>query len=336
MGDGSLYLPDDVLAELDWVVASLHVAQRQDADRITKRLLAAAEHPCVDVIGHPSGRLIGKRDGYDFDVEALVAAVRRARHVPRDQLRSRTGSTCAPRTRGSRSHAGVKLVISTDAHRLARARLPGARRLHGAARRRDARTTSPTRARWPSSTALRKPGRVGADVSEPDRSSEGLVFVSTGRRLAAAKVGRRWHEVRGPLLIAAALASIQALLLFVVLRMLQDSGHLAALVRAHRRAHDARARRLDGARARRLRPGRAARPGARGGDPRDARGRARRPARRLRRAPARRSSPTRSRERLGYARRRPSATASACSRTSGSAPTTTAPACPRRPAPSTR
>ena len=61
-------------------------------------------------------------------------------------------------------------------------------------------------------------------MSEPDRSSEGLVFVSTGRRLAAAKVGRRWHEVRGPLMIAAALASIQALLLFVVLRMLQDSG----------------------------------------------------------------------------------------------------------------
>ena len=54
-------------------------------------------------------------------------------------------------------------------------------------------------------------------MSEPDRSSEGLVFVSTGRRLAAAKVGRRWHEVRGPLMIAAALASIQALLLFVVL-----------------------------------------------------------------------------------------------------------------------
>ena len=103
MGDGSLYLPDDVLAELDWVVASLHVAQRQDADRITKRLLAAAEHPCVDVIGHPSGRLIGKRDGYDFDVEALVAACAEPRHVPRDQLRSRTGSTCAPRTRGSRS-----------------------------------------------------------------------------------------------------------------------------------------------------------------------------------------------------------------------------------------
>jgi two-component system sensor histidine kinase LytS len=61
-------------------------------------------------------------------------------------------------------------------------------------------------------------------VSEPERSGEGLVFVSTGRRLAAAKVGRRWHEVRGPLMIAAAIASAQAILLFVVLRMLQDGG----------------------------------------------------------------------------------------------------------------
>ena len=61
-------------------------------------------------------------------------------------------------------------------------------------------------------------------MSDPDRSSESLVFVSTGRRLAAAKVGRRWHEVRGPLMIGAALASVQALLLFVVLRMLQDQG----------------------------------------------------------------------------------------------------------------
>jgi two-component system sensor histidine kinase LytS len=61
-------------------------------------------------------------------------------------------------------------------------------------------------------------------VSEPERNTESLVFISTGRRLAAAKVGRRWHEVRGPLMIGAALASVQALLLFVVIRMLQDQG----------------------------------------------------------------------------------------------------------------
>jgi DNA polymerase (family 10) len=117
MGDGSLYLPDDVLGELDWVVASLHVAQRQDSDRITKRLLAAAEHPCVDVIGHPSGRMIGKREGYAFDVEALVEAC--ATHGTFLEINSQPHRLdLRPGHARLALAAGVKLVISTDAHRL--------------------------------------------------------------------------------------------------------------------------------------------------------------------------------------------------------------------------
>ena len=117
MGDGSLYFPDDVLAELDWAVASIHVAQRQDRDRLTKRLLNAAQHPSIDVIGHPSGRLIGKREGYDFDVEAVVASC--AEH------RTFLEINCDPHRLDLRpAHArlakesGVKLVLSTDAHQL--------------------------------------------------------------------------------------------------------------------------------------------------------------------------------------------------------------------------
>jgi DNA polymerase (family 10) len=118
MGDGSLYLPDDVLSELDWVVASLHVAQRQDSDRITKRLVAAAEHPCVDAIGHPSGRLIGKRDGYAFDIEALVGAC--AAHGTFLEINSQPHRLdLRPAHARLALAAGVKLVISTDAHRLA-------------------------------------------------------------------------------------------------------------------------------------------------------------------------------------------------------------------------
>ena len=59
MVDGSLYYDDDLLAGLDWVVASLHVGQRQDSERATSRLLAAIENPHVDVVAHPSGRLLG-------------------------------------------------------------------------------------------------------------------------------------------------------------------------------------------------------------------------------------------------------------------------------------
>jgi DNA polymerase (family 10) len=117
MGDGSLYLPDDVLRELDWVVASVHVAQRQDSDRITKRLLAAAEHPCVDVIGHPSGRMIGTREGYAFDVEALVEAC--AAHGTFLEINSQPHRLdLRPGHARLALAAGVKLVISTDAHRL--------------------------------------------------------------------------------------------------------------------------------------------------------------------------------------------------------------------------
>jgi DNA polymerase (family 10) len=158
MGDGSLYLPDDVLGELDWVVASLHVAQRQDSDRITKRLLAAAEHPCVDVIGHPSGRMIGKREGYAFDVEALVEAC--ATHGTFLEINSQPHRLdLRPGHARLALAAGVKLVISTDAHRLTAldyqelgvfmARRAGATRDDVA----NARALSEL-------NALRKPGRV--------------------------------------------------------------------------------------------------------------------------------------------------------------------------------
>jgi DNA polymerase (family 10) len=118
MGDGSLYLPDDLLDELDWVLASLHVAQRQDSDRMTKRLLAAAEHPSVDAIGHPSGRMIGKRDGYDFDVETVVAAC--AEHGTFMEINAQPHRLdLRPAHARLALAAGVKLVISTDAHRMA-------------------------------------------------------------------------------------------------------------------------------------------------------------------------------------------------------------------------
>jgi DNA polymerase (family 10) len=116
MVDGSLYYDDEVLAEFDWVVASVHVGQRQDSERATRRLLSAIENPHVDVVAHPSGRLLGRRDGYEFDVQAVVEAA------------ARTGTfleiNCGPNRLDLRPahakaaiEAGVKLVISTDAHR---------------------------------------------------------------------------------------------------------------------------------------------------------------------------------------------------------------------------
>ncbi len=72
LADGSLDFPDDVLSELDLVVASVHTSLRQPRERITERMLAAIRNPHVDVIGHPSGRLIGRRDAADLDMERLL------------------------------------------------------------------------------------------------------------------------------------------------------------------------------------------------------------------------------------------------------------------------
>jgi DNA polymerase (family X) len=85
---------------------------------MTKRLLAAAEHPSVDAIGHPSGRMIGKRDGYDFDVETVVAAC--AKHGTFMEINAQPHRLdLRPAHARLALAAGVKLVISTDAHRMA-------------------------------------------------------------------------------------------------------------------------------------------------------------------------------------------------------------------------
>ncbi|MDE0888283.1 MAG: DNA polymerase/3'-5' exonuclease PolX [Phycisphaerales bacterium] len=72
--DGSLDYDDDVLALLDVVVASPHASLRQDPAAATARLCAAARHPLVSIIGHPTGRLIGTRKGLEPDIEKVIAA----------------------------------------------------------------------------------------------------------------------------------------------------------------------------------------------------------------------------------------------------------------------
>jgi DNA polymerase (family 10) len=74
LADGRLDFPDDVLAGLDVVVASVHSSLRQPRERITERMLAAVRNPHVDIIGHPSGRMIGRREGADLDMERVMQA----------------------------------------------------------------------------------------------------------------------------------------------------------------------------------------------------------------------------------------------------------------------
>jgi DNA polymerase (family 10) len=112
---GGLDLPDEVLARADWVVASLHYGQSQPRDRITARLLEAIENPNVAVIGHPTGRLINRRPAYDVDIEAVIDAAARTGtflEINANPWRLDLDDRHAAAAKA----AGVKLVISTDAH----------------------------------------------------------------------------------------------------------------------------------------------------------------------------------------------------------------------------
>ncbi|OON69008.1 DNA polymerase/3'-5' exonuclease PolX [Hymenobacter sp. CRA2] len=74
LADGSLDYPDDVLAEFDFVVASVHSGLKMDQERATERLLRAIQNPFCTMLGHPTGRLLLRREGYPIDYEAVIDA----------------------------------------------------------------------------------------------------------------------------------------------------------------------------------------------------------------------------------------------------------------------
>ncbi|HEX5989075.1 MAG TPA: DNA polymerase/3'-5' exonuclease PolX [Solirubrobacterales bacterium] len=113
--DGSLDYPDDLVAALDWVVASVHTSFNVSKQQMTERVLTAIENPDVDCIGHLTGRLIGRREPYGIDVEAVAEAA------------ARTGTMIEINGNPNRrdlsdlharlaAEAGVKIVLNTDAH----------------------------------------------------------------------------------------------------------------------------------------------------------------------------------------------------------------------------
>jgi len=113
--NGRLDLPDDILAQADWVLASVHYGQKQPREQITARILGALENPHVSAIAHPTGRLIHRRDPYDVDLDAVIQAA--ARHGKMLELNANPMRldlndvhSAAARSRG------VPIVIGTDAH----------------------------------------------------------------------------------------------------------------------------------------------------------------------------------------------------------------------------
>jgi len=115
LADGTLDFPDEVLAQLDWVVVSIHAGQQQDRQKVTHRSIAAMENPYVCALGHPSGRLIGVRDAMDLDWNTVIKAA------------AKTGTALEINAAWQRldlkdvhvrqaMDAGCWLAIGTDAH----------------------------------------------------------------------------------------------------------------------------------------------------------------------------------------------------------------------------
>src|SRR5581483_2165212 len=115
LDDGSLDLPDDVLAELDWVQASVHAGQRQSRERLTLRMAEAARHPAVRSISHPQGRIINHRPPNAVDLERLFeVCLETSTAIETNGLPDRIDLS-AELLRDALA-AGVAITASTDAH----------------------------------------------------------------------------------------------------------------------------------------------------------------------------------------------------------------------------
>ncbi|HEX4012117.1 MAG TPA: DNA polymerase/3'-5' exonuclease PolX [Solirubrobacteraceae bacterium] len=115
--DGSLDYEDEILAELDWVVASVHSSMQMDSAAMTERIVRAISNPLVDVIGHLSGRKIERRPPYQFDFPAIVDAALRTGTLLEINSSPDRRDMNDVHARAAAS-AGIPIVIDCDAHRV--------------------------------------------------------------------------------------------------------------------------------------------------------------------------------------------------------------------------
>jgi DNA polymerase (family 10) len=115
--DGKLDLSEKILEKLDFVVASVHSGFKQDRERMTKRIIKALENPCIHVLGHPSGRLLGARDPYEVEIDELMEAAKKYgkaleinayfERLDLDDIHCRKAK-----------QMGIRVAIGTDSHHL--------------------------------------------------------------------------------------------------------------------------------------------------------------------------------------------------------------------------
>lgn len=114
--DGRLDYPDEVLAELDIVIASIHSSFRQDKETMTKRILQAMENPYVHIIAHPTGRLLLRRKGYELDLERIFQAAKETGTILELNANPHRLDLSAPKLKRMKEEYGLITTINTDAH----------------------------------------------------------------------------------------------------------------------------------------------------------------------------------------------------------------------------
>ena len=115
LADGTLDLSDSVLAEMDVVIASVHSGFNQEPGQMTERLLKAVNSPHVSILGHPTGRLLLRRDAYQFDLDAVLQAATRNKVAMELNAYPDRLDLCDRHLRMAKER-GVKIVINTDSH----------------------------------------------------------------------------------------------------------------------------------------------------------------------------------------------------------------------------
>ena len=117
LADGDLDLSDDVLAQMDLVIASVHSVFNQEPEKMTERLLKAISNPNTSIVGHPTGRIQGRRDSYKFDMLAVLQAA--AKHKVAMELNSYPDRLDLNDVHLRQAkQQGVKIVINTDSHHI--------------------------------------------------------------------------------------------------------------------------------------------------------------------------------------------------------------------------
>ena len=133
LADGALDYPDDVLASLDVVIGSVHSRMGMPPDALTRRIVRAVENPHLDILGHPTGRLLGERPPMEFDMEAVVDAACRTETALEINASPERLDLSDVHVRLARDR-GAWFEIGTDAHRAVGVRVAGVRHRHGPAR----------------------------------------------------------------------------------------------------------------------------------------------------------------------------------------------------------